>query len=136
MATPILGGWYSLVGKKKETSYRLRWEINLMQTQELNKKKSTSTLITLTVALGMFPVVLDSTIVNVALIPISKALHTDLNTIQWISVGYLLANAAVVSLSGYLANRYGAKRLFLTGITLFGIFSLLCGLAPSEGWLI
>jgi EmrB/QacA subfamily drug resistance transporter len=92
--------------------------------------------IALTAALGLFPVVLDSTIVNVALIPISRALSTDFNTIQWISVGYLLANAAVVSLSGYLGNRFGVKRLFSLGIIIFGLCSFLCGIAPDINWLI
>lgn len=93
-------------------------------------------LIALIAALGLFPVVLDTTIVNVGLIPISKALKTDFNTIQWIAAAYMLANAAMITLSGYLGSRYGVKRLFLLGIGLFGLFSFLCGLAPDEGWLI
>jgi DHA2 family multidrug resistance protein len=92
--------------------------------------------IALTAALGLFPVALDSTIVNVGIVPISKALSSDVTTIQWIFLGYLLANAAVVSLGGYLANRYGIKRLFVLGIGLFTLCSFLCGLAPSEAWLI
>src|ERR1700757_22848 len=92
--------------------------------------------IALVAALGLFPVALDSTIVNVAIAPISKALHTDINTIQWIFIGFLLSNAAVLPLSGYLGNRFGAKRLFLLGLSLFTLFSLLCGLAPTESWLV
>ncbi|GAC1395090.1 MAG: DHA2 family efflux MFS transporter permease subunit [Chloroflexota bacterium] len=79
---------------------------------------------------------LDTTIVNVAIVPISKALASDVGTAQWIFSGYLLANAAVVTLSGYLGNRFGVKRLFVVGIALFTTCSALCGLAPSEGWLI
>ncbi len=90
----------------------------------------------LTAALGLIPIALDSTIVNVAIVPISKALHADINTIQWIFLGYLLSNAAVVSLSGYLANRFGIKRLFILGLALFTGFSFLCGIASSEGMLI
>lgn len=92
--------------------------------------------IALTVALGLFMVALDSTIVNVGLIPISKALNTDFNNIQWIFISYLLSNAAVVSLSGYLGNRFGTKRLFLWGLALFILTSLLCGLAENLVWLI
>ena len=47
--------------------------------------------VALVAAFGLFPVALDSTIVNVAIAPISKALNTDVNTIQWIFIGYLLA---------------------------------------------
>lgn len=99
-------------------------------------KNSSKYAIALTAALGIMPVALDSTIVNVALVPISKALHTDFNTIQWIFIGYLLANAAVVSLSGYLGNRFGTKRMFLGGLALFTVSSVLCSIAPNEAWLI
>lgn len=92
--------------------------------------------IALVAALSIFPLGLDSTIVNVAIVPISAALHSDINTIQWIFIGYLLSNAAVLPLSGYLGNRFGSKRLFLLGMALFTLFSLLCGLAPSESWLV
>ncbi|MGI8689313.1 MAG: DHA2 family efflux MFS transporter permease subunit [Thermomicrobiales bacterium] len=92
--------------------------------------------IALVAACGLFPVALDATIVNVAIIPISNALHATVDTIQWIFLGYLLANAAVVPLSGYLGNRFGTKRLFLVGLALFTLCSLLCALAPSEPWLV
>lgn len=92
--------------------------------------------IALVAACGIFPVALDATIVNVAIAPISNALHTSIDSIQWIFIGYLLANAAVVPLSGYLGNRFGVKRLFLAGLALFTLCSLLCGLAPSEEWLV
>lgn len=97
---------------------------------------STRYAIALVAALGLFPVALDSTIVNVAVVPISRALHTDINTTQWIFIGYLLSNAAVLPLSGYLGSRFGVKRLFQFGLALFTLCSLLCGLAPSEQWLI
>ncbi len=93
-------------------------------------------LIALTAVLGLFPVVLDSTIVNIAIVPIARALHTDVNSVQWIALGYLLSNAAVISFSGYLGNRVGVKRLFIIGIAVFGLCSFLCGVAPNEGWLI
>lgn len=103
---------------------------------ELTMRNPSKYAIALIAALGLFPVVLDTTIVNVAIVPISKALATDVNTVQWIFIGYLLANAAVVSLSGYLGNRWGVKRLFILGIALFTLCSTLCGVAPNLGWLI
>ncbi len=93
-------------------------------------------LIALVAALGLIPIALDGTIVVVALTPIRLALHTDVNTAQWIFTGYLLANAALVAIGGYLANRFGRKRLFIFGITAFTVASVLCGLSPSIGWLI
>src|SRR5690349_12305818 len=102
----------------------------------MKKREIHKNAIALTAALGLLPVGIDATIVNVGLIPISKDLNTDFNTVQWISVGYLLANAAVIAISGYLGNRLGVKRLFGLGIATFGLFSLLCGIAPSISWLI
>lgn len=99
-------------------------------------RKSNRYLIALVVALGMIPIVLDSTIVNVSLTSIRTSLNTDVDTVQWIFTGYLLANAAFVAAGGYLANRFGRKRIFILGIALFTVGSLLCALAPSISLLI
>ena len=93
-------------------------------------------LIALVAALGLIPVVLDTTIVTVALTPIRNDLHSDFNTAQWIVTGFFLTNAAVVAVGGYLSNRFGRKRLFILGVTIFTIGSILCGISPSIGWLI
>lgn len=93
-------------------------------------------LIALVAALGLFPAVLDTTIVNVAIVPIEKSLHSSVDVVQWIILGYLLANAAVTPPGGYLGIRFGVKRLFLIGIALFTGFSFLCGIAPGEDWLV
>ncbi len=98
--------------------------------------KNNRYLIALSAALGLILIVMDGTIVTVAITPIRTALHTDVNTVQWIVTGYLLSNAAVVAVGGYLANRFGRKRLFTGGIALFTIGSVLCGIAPTIGWLI
>lgn len=93
-------------------------------------------LIALVAALGLIPVVLDTTIVTVALTAIRGELHTDISTAQWIITGFFLANAAIVTVGGYLASLFGRKRVFITGLTVFTIGSLLCALSPSIGWLI
>ena len=92
--------------------------------------------IALVACAGLFPVALDSTVVNVAIVPIAKALHSSVDTIQWIYIGYLLANAAVTPLGGYLGNRFGVKRLFIGGMAFFTFCSFLCGLAPNESLLV
>ncbi len=92
--------------------------------------------VALTAALGLFMAVLDNTIVNVALTPMAKALNTSLNDIQWVIAGYFLAQAAIIPVAGYFANRFGAKRLFIISLTMFTIGSFLCGLAPNVTMLI
>ncbi len=98
--------------------------------------KTNRYLVALVTALGLIPIVLDTTIVTVALTPIRSDLHADVNTVQWIVTGFFLASAAVVAVGGYLANRFGRKRLFILGLTVFTLSSALCGLAPGIGWLI
>lgn len=83
----------------------------------------------LTVAIALFMVVLDATIVNVSLVSMERDFGTTLNSIQWVVTGYTLAQAAVIPPSGYFANRFGIKRLFMLALTVFTIGSLLSGLS-------
>jgi len=76
------------------------------------------------------------TIVNVALPSISKDLHASLSSLQWTVSTYSLVMACLLMLSGSMADRFGRKRIFQLGLTLFALGSLLCGLAPGVGWLI
>src|SRR3984957_17098952 len=79
---------------------------------------------------------IDLTIVNVALPSISKDLHASLSGLQWTVDAYSLVMACLLVLSGSLADRFGRKRIFQLGLSLFSVGSLLCGLAPGVGWLI
>ena len=85
--------------------------------------------VALTAALGLFMAVLDNTIVNVALIPMANAFHTDINTVQWVITAYFLAQAAVIPAAGYLSSRLGVKQVFIACLALFTVGSLLCGLS-------
>src|SRR6185437_7802708 len=87
--------------------------------------------VAIVVILGMIMSALDTTIVNVALVSLSKDLHTDLDTVQWVVTAYLLSLAAVIPITGWAARRFGAKRLFILSIILFTLGSALCGLAQS-----
>jgi len=92
--------------------------------------------VALTAALGLFMAVLDATIVNVGLVPIARAFKTDVSTVQWVLTGYLLAQAAIIPVAGYLGNRFGTRRIFALSLALFTVGSLLCGLAQDETSLI
>jgi EmrB/QacA subfamily drug resistance transporter len=79
---------------------------------------------------------LDTTIVNVAFETISRSFGTTTGHLSWVLNAYSLVFAAVLIPSGRLADRYGRKRLFLTGLAGFAVFSALCGGAPDTGVLI
>ncbi|HMA37226.1 MAG TPA: MDR family MFS transporter [Chloroflexia bacterium] len=99
-------------------------------------KNPSKYVVALTAALGLFMAVLDNTVVNVTLTPMSTALKASLTSIEWVVTGYFLAQAAVIPVSGYLSNRVGIKRLFMVCVGLFTTGSLLCGLAQNETQLI
>jgi EmrB/QacA subfamily drug resistance transporter len=86
--------------------------------------------------LGDLMIVLDSTIVNVALPSIRASLGFSGSTLVWVVNAYLLTFGGFLLLGGRLADLYGRKRLFIGGIILFTAASLACGLAPSQGALI
>ena len=88
------------------------------------------------VVLGAIMSILDTTIVNVAINALARKFHTSLSTIQWVSTGYMLALATVIPLSGWAADRFGTKRLFMTSIVLFLAGSALSGAAWSADSLI
>ena len=88
------------------------------------------------VIVGVVMSILDTTIVNVALETLSRELNAPLSTIQWVSTGYLLSLASVIPLAGWMAERFGAKRVWMVSVALFGIGSALCGLAWSAESLI
>src|SRR5689334_21540546 len=85
---------------------------------------------------GGITVILDSTIVSVALHELAADLHTGVGTIQWVSTAYLLALGVVIPTVGWLQGRLGAKRLWIAALALFLLGSVLCSLAWSAPSLI
>ncbi len=82
-----------------------------------------------TVCLGTFMLLLDVTIVNVALPDIQRSLGSSFSSLQWVVDAYALTLAALLLTAGSLADTYGRRKLFLIGLALFSSASLLCGLA-------
>src|SRR5437660_11714102 len=80
------------------------------------------------VILGMAMSILDTTIVNVALATLGRELHATISQIQWVVTGYMLALAAVIPLSGWAAERFGPRRMYLISLVLFTAGSVLCGI--------
>jgi MFS transporter, DHA2 family, methylenomycin A resistance protein len=88
------------------------------------------------VCLGYFLVILDVTVVTVAIPAIGTDLRTGLTALQWVVDGYTLAFAGLLLFCGGLNDRLGGKPVFLTGLVVFTVASAGCGLAPSAGALI
>ncbi|HEX3813446.1 MAG TPA: MFS transporter [Mycobacteriales bacterium] len=90
----------------------------------------------LAVCAGTFMLLLDVTIVVIALPEIQRSLHASFAGVQWVVDAYALTLAALLLTSGALADRYGRRRLFAVGLSIFTVGSLLCGLAQSPAMLI
>ncbi|HEY5043203.1 MAG TPA: DHA2 family efflux MFS transporter permease subunit [Verrucomicrobiae bacterium] len=88
-------------------------------------------LITLTVMMAVFMEVLDTSIANIALPHIAGSLSATPEEATWVLTSYLVANAIVLPMTGWLGNYFGRKRVLLACITMFTIASVLCGLAWS-----
>jgi EmrB/QacA subfamily drug resistance transporter len=88
------------------------------------------------VSVGLFMIMLDNTVVNVALPSIQDDLDADLSELQWIVTGYALTFAALMLVGGKVADAYGRRLIFVVGIGVFTFASLLCGLAGSSEMLI
>src|SRR5918996_3552529 len=92
--------------------------------------------VSVTFVAAMFVSLLDMTIVNVALPALGDELGVGTDEIEWVVVGYLLSLAVFMPASGWIANRFGAKRSFLAALGLFTAASALCGAATSLGQLV
>jgi DHA2 family multidrug resistance protein len=90
----------------------------------------------ISVTFGIFMIILDSTIVNIAFPTLRLKFGASLTEAQWVLSIYVLALGVTTPISGFLADRFDIKRIYLLGLGIFVFGSLLCGLAPSLGLLI
>ena len=91
-------------------------------------------LFTMCFALAM--AMLDNTVVNVAIPTLIRELHADASEVQWIIDGYVLAFASLLLTGGILGDKYGRKKMFLTGLAIFTTFSFMCGISSTPSQLI
>jgi DHA2 family multidrug resistance protein len=88
-------------------------------------------IVAMTVVLGTFMEVLDTSVANVALPHIAGGLAVDVRESTWVLTSYLVSNAIVLPLSGWLSSLFGRKNVFMFCVALFTFSSFLCGIAPS-----
>ena len=102
---------------------------------ELALASRTGRLVVTAAVLGSGMVMLDGTVVNVALVRVGAELGASMADLQWITNGYLLALASLILLGGSLGDRYGRRRVFVIGVAWFTVASVACGLAQSPAQL-
>ena len=102
----------------------------------MSQRETNPWIVLVLVCIAQFMVVLDATITNVALPSIQTDLKMSDADLQWIVNAYTLVFGGFLLLGGRAGDLIGRKRVFLAGVVLFTVASLLCGLAPSETWLI
>jgi DHA2 family multidrug resistance protein len=93
-------------------------------------------LIAVVVSMATFMEVLDTSIANVALQHIAGGLAAGLDESTWVLTSYLVSNAIILPMSGWLSNRIGRKKFYMSCVALFTISSFLCGIAPSLAFLL
>jgi DHA2 family multidrug resistance protein len=104
--------------------------------QDIWRPKYNPWLIAVVVALAAFMEVLDTSIANVALPYMAGDLGASNDQSTWVLTSYLVSNAIILPISGWLAGALGRKRFFVACLTVFTVSSLLCGIAPSLGFLL
>lgn len=102
-----------------------------IETTEKAGKQTSHWLILVLLALAQFMVVLDISIVNVALPSIQKAFHMTQGELQWIVTAYTITFGGFLLLGGRAADLYGRRKIFLSGVVVFTLASLMCGLSQS-----
>jgi DHA2 family multidrug resistance protein len=93
-------------------------------------------LVAITVSMATFMEVMDTSIANVSLRHIAGNLGASQSESAWVLTSYLVSNAIILPISGWLASVFGRKRFYMTCVALFTFASLLCGFAPSLKWLL
>jgi DHA2 family multidrug resistance protein len=104
--------------------------------QDVWRPKYNPWLIAVVVALGAFMEVLDTSIANVALPYMAGSLGASNDQSTWVLTSYLVSNAIILPISGWLAGALGRKRFFMACLGIFTVSSFLCGIAPSLGLLL
>src|ERR1700722_20741307 len=100
------------------------------------KRRVNPWIIAAVVSLAAFMEVLDTSIANVALPYMAGGLSSSVTDASWVLTSYLVANAVVLPISGWLSIRFGRKRYYMASVVLFTVSSFLCGMATSLGMLV
>ncbi|RNI23216.1 MFS transporter [Flexivirga caeni] len=110
--------------------------IDVVTEKATTHRKSGSTIALIVIAMAQLMIVLDGTIVNIATPHILTSLHFTQSSVQWVVTSYALAFGSLLLLGGRLGDLFGRRRMFVLGIAVFAIASLIGGIAPTGGLLL
>ena len=122
--------------RRRTPSHRIRYFVRNSNSAFHPKHLSYKWFLLANIMLGTFMAVLDATIVNVGLPKIMASFGVGLDKIEWVVTAYMLAMAVALPTSGWLADKFGYKRLYFIGLFLFTLGSMLCGRSSDENMLI
>jgi DHA2 family multidrug resistance protein len=122
--------------KRRTPSHRIRTLVRNSNSAFHPKHLNYKWFLLANIMLGTFMAVLDATIVNVGLPKIMASFGVGLDKIEWVITAYMLAMAVMLPTSGWLADKFGYKRMYFFGLFLFTFGSLLCGMSSNEDMLI
>jgi len=121
---------------RKISAHKIRRKLRGRDAVFHPRNKRYKWFVLMNIMIGTFMAVLDSTIVKVSLPKIMSSFGVGLSTIQWVITAYMLAMAAMLPTSAWLADKFGYKKIYFWGLFLFTFGSLLCGLSNDETTLI
>jgi MFS transporter, DHA2 family, multidrug resistance protein len=124
------------MGRSITPSHRIRQFIRKPDSIFHPRHKSYKWILLGNIMIGTFMAVLDATIVNTGLPKIMASFGVGIDKAEWVITAYMLAMAVMLPTSGWLADRFGYKRMYFFGLFLFTLGSLLCGLSQDENMLI
>src|SRR5665647_857794 len=122
--------------RRRTPSHRIRMLLRSRDSAFHPQHESYKWFLLANIMLGTFMAVLDATIVNVGLPKFMASFGVGLDKIQWVSTAYMLAMAVALPTSGWLADKFGYKRLYFLGLLLFTLGSMMCGRSSDENMLI
>lgn len=106
-------------------------DISKNQFTSFNLGKKEKVIMLTILVLGSFMALLNQTLLNVAIPELSKVFQLDVNTVQWLSTGFIMVNGIVIPITAYLIGKFSTRQLFLSSIGLFTIGTILSAFAPS-----
>ena len=122
--------------RKVSILHKLRWKLRNRDSGYHPRHDSYKWFVLGNVMLGTFMAVLDSTIVNVGLPKIMASFGVGIDKIEWVITAYMLSMAVMLPTSGWLADKFGYKKLYFFGLFMFTLGSMLCGMSNDENTLI